>query len=162
MFGNLGAFINPLKAPSPRRSRHNVRSPVSPVLSSPAPDSPAPLPGTVYTVAGVGATMFKVPISENTPLVLLISPCSYVSVTQTLTMSNLQLNPIIRLNAYTQVPQSELVRAALASDVKWCECEEGLLISYPFDAYRQYIAATDPDMYDLMTESGFQTSITLG
>jgi len=106
--------------------------------------------------------MFKVPISENTPLVLLISPCSYVSVTQTLTMSNLQLNPIIRLNAYTQVPQSELVRAALANDVKWCECEEGLLISYPFDAYRQYIAATEPDMYDLMTESGFQTSITLG
>jgi hypothetical protein len=106
--------------------------------------------------------MFTVPISENTPIVLLISPCSSVSVTQTLTTSNLQLNPTIPLNTSTQVPQSELVGAALANDVKWCECEEGLLISYPLDAYRQYIAATDPDMYDLMTESGFQTSITLG
>uniref|UniRef100_A0A6C0E6M5 Uncharacterized protein n=1 Tax=viral metagenome TaxID=1070528 RepID=A0A6C0E6M5_9ZZZZ len=121
-----------------------------------------PLPGTVHTVAGVGATMFNVPISENTPLVLLIPPCSSVSVTQTLTSSNLQLNPTILLNASTHVLQSELVRAALANDVKWCKCKEGLLLSYPLDAYRQYIAATDPDMYDLMTESGFQTSITLG
>jgi hypothetical protein len=81
---------------------------------------------------------------------------------QTITTSNLELDPtIIILDASTQVASSELVGAALTNDIKWCECEEGFLISYPLDAYRQYIEATDPDMYALMIESGFQTSMTL-
>jgi len=179
MYGNLGAFINPLKAPSPRRQNPVMPSPASPASptspSSPDPSDPSPepvipspfdtgpLPGVVHTVAGIGATMFTAPISKNTPLVLCIPRCSSISVAQTIMSSNLELHPtIIILDASTQVSQSELVGAALANDFKWCECEEGLLISYPLDAYRQYIEATDPDLYALMTESGLQTTITLG
>ena len=189
MYGNLSALINPLNAPSPRKPSSGpspaspspiIPSPASPSPISPSPVSPSPadpssepvipspsdadsLPGVVHTVAGIGATMFTVPISENTPLVLCIPPCSSISVMQTITTSNLELDPtIIILDASTQVSQSELVGVALANDFKWCECEEGLLISYPLDAYRQYIEATDPDLYALMTESGLQTTITLG
>jgi hypothetical protein len=170
MYGNLSALINPLNAPSPRKPSPIIPSPASPASPadpspdpadpSPKPVIPSPLPGVVHTTAGIGATMFTVPISENTPLVLCIPPCSAISVTQTIAMSNLELHPII-LDASTQVAPSELVRAALANDIKWCDCEEGLLISYPIDAYRQYIEATDPGLYALMTESGFQTSMTL-
>ena len=180
MYGNLGAFINPLKAPSPRRQNLIMPSPASPTSpSSPDPSDPDPsvpspepvipspsdtgsLPGVVHTIAGIGATMFTAPISENTPLVLYIPRCSSISVTQTIMSSNLELHPTILLDASTQVSQSELVGAALANAFKWCECEEGLLISYPLDAYRQYIEATDPDLYALMIESGLQTTITLG
>jgi hypothetical protein len=167
MYGNLGAFINPLKASSPRKPSPIIPSPSSPSPSpaspaSPEPVIPSPLPGVVHTVAGIGATMFTVPISENTPLVLCTPRCSYISVIQTLTLSNLELHPaIITIDASTQVAPSELVGAALANDFKWCECEEGLLISYPLDAYRQYVKATDPGLYSLMTESGCQTSMIL-
>jgi hypothetical protein len=178
MYGNLGAFINRLKAPSPRRqnlipSPASPTSPASPASPDPSDPSPEPvipspfdtgsLPGVVHTVAGIDATMFTAPISENTPLVLCIPRCSSISVTQTIVSSNLELHPtIIILDASTQVSQSELVGAALANDFKWCECEEGLLISYPLDAYRQYIEATDPGLYAVMTESGLQTTILLG
>jgi len=190
MFGNLDAFINPLKkVPSPIvRSPvaiPNVPSPVSPVyLVIPSPDdleipspvipSPAspvipspvsPLPErvSIYTVAGAGDTMFSIPISEHTPLVLHIPYCTSISMTQTFSISSdLQLQPTtICLDVSTNVPQSELVGAALTNSIKWCECEDGILLSYPLEAYLQYLQASDPGLYSLMTDSGFQTIMTL-
>jgi hypothetical protein len=199
MYGNLDAFINPLKkAPSPIvRSPvtipnvpspvspvtiPNVPSPVSPVtipnvpspvdsvIPSPAsPASPAspvtPLPEgvSIHTVAGAGDTMFSISISENTPLVLHIPQCTSISITQTFSgSSDLQLQPTtIYLDVSTNVPQTELVGAALTNSIKWCESEDGILLSYPLEAYLQYLQATDPGIYTLMTDSGFQTIMTL-
>jgi len=187
MFGNLNAFINPLKKiPSPIvRSPvaiPNVPSPVSPddfvipspddhVIPSPVIPSPVipspitPLPEgvSIYTVAGAGDTMFSIPISEHTPLVLHIPYCTSISMTQTFSVSSdLQLQPTtICLDVSTNVPQSELVGAALTNSIKWCECEDGILLSYPLEAYLQYLQASDPGLYTLMTDSGFQTIMTL-
>jgi hypothetical protein len=179
MFGNLDAFINPLKkVPSPIvRSPvaiPNVPSPVSPgdpeipspLIPSPVIPSPmTPLPEGVriYTVAGAGDTMFSIPISEQTPLVLHIPYCTSISMTQTFSnSSDFQLQPTtICLDVSTNVPQSELVGAALTNNIKWCKCEDGILLSYPLEAYLQYLQASDPDLYTLMTDSGFQTILTL-
>jgi hypothetical protein len=182
MFGNLDAFINPLKkVPSPIvRSPvaiPNVPSPVSPVdlvipspeIPSPAspvipsPVSPLPERVSIYTVATPGDTMFSIPISEHTPLVLHIPQCTSISMTQTFSISSdLQLQPTtICLDVSTNVPQSELVGAALTNSIKWCECEDGILLSYPLEAYLQYLQASDPRLYTLMTDSGFQTIMTL-
>ena len=190
MYGNLDAFINPLKkAPSPIvRSPvtiptvpspvspvtiPNVPSPVSPVtipnVPSPAdsvipsPASPLPEGVSIHTVAGTGDTMFSISISENTPLVLHIPQCTSISITQTFSVSSdLQLQPTtICLDVSTNVPQTELVGAALTNSIKWCESEDGILLSYPLEAYLQYLQATDPGIYTLMTDSGFQTIMTL-
>ena len=183
MFGNLDAFINPLKKvyipvaiPSPIVSSPVVipspASPSDPVIPSPVIPSPViPSPSSVipspvvsiHTVATPGDTMFSTLISEHTPIVLRIPQCTSISMTQTFSVStDLQLHPTtIRLDSSTKVPQSELVSAALTNSIKWSQCEEGMLISYPLEAYLQYVQTTDPALYMVMIESGFQTIMTL-
>jgi len=144
-----------------------IPSPTDPVIPSPAslasPTSPLPDGVSIHTVSGVDDTMFSTPIAENTPLVLHIPHCTSISMTQTFSVSSdLQLQPTtIHLDLSTNVPQSELVRAALTNRITWCECEGGVLLSYPLEAHLQYVQTTDPGLYTLMTDSGFQTIVTL-
>jgi len=182
------ALINPLGYFKKYSVEPTIPSPTSPVSPGPvSPSSPVsdsnpsiPSPDTLIltTYAGsVADTMFSVPLTIDTPLVLRISTSGCINPSElsisvhTRYTTNTSFLPdnysdllihTYHLDASTQTPESELIAAALENKMfYWCINGNAVLLSYPYEAHAQYLRHSEPELYATMSTFHPSTDIVM-
>jgi len=187
------ALINPLgyfKKYSTEPTIPSPTSPVSPGPVSPSPVSPSssvsdsnpsiPSPYTLIltTYAGsIADTMFSVPLTIDTPLVLRISTSGGIDPSELSISVHTRYNTntaflpdnysdllihTYHLDASTQTPESELITAALENKMfHWCINDNAVLLSYPYEAHAQYLRHSEPELYATMSAFHPSTDIVM-
>lgn len=173
------ALVTPLGYFKKYSTEPMIPSPTSPVSPSPvSPSSPVsdsnpsiPSPDTLilttYAVSVADNTMFSAPLTTDTPLVLRISTSGCIDPSElsisvyTKYNTNNSFLPdnyfellmhTYRLDSSTQVPESDLITAALENKMfHWCIKDNAVLVSYPYEAHAQYLRHSEPELYATMS-----------